>query len=112
MRQHIKHDIEKITEATLKLNDALAEGEKLIKADWSLDHTYGGLELKAKTMAVGRAAKLTFMGGSPGCQHVLRLDGKTSNGRSFVLEYLVDTYRDISGDRLPIQSLDMKVKSK
>jgi hypothetical protein len=111
-RPQFDHNIEKETVARLNLAGVLGKDEKLTKADWSLDHSYGNLTLKAKLTPAGRKAVLRFKGGSPGCQHVLRLDGKTSKGNPVELEYLVNTFRDSSQDHIFTTAPIMTVRTK
>jgi len=111
-RPQFDHNIERETEAQLNLADILGKNGKLTKADWSLDHNYGNLTLKAKVATTGRKAILSFKGGSPGCQHVLRLDGETSKGNKIELEYLVNTFRDSSQDHIHVTPPSMTVKIK
>lgn len=99
MREHIKHNVNKMTMHSVKWKIKASDPEdtkpvKVVESKWYFGQksnkfpTIGGMSFTDDT------TKVEIKGGSHGCSCPLVNEIKDAEGRTYKMEYLVDTFKD------------------
>lgn len=99
MREHIKHDVSKLTTHSVqwKIKASDAKDTKLVKiveSKWYFGQKSNKFPTIGEMGFIDDKTTVNIKGGSHGCSCPLVNEVKDAEGRTYKMEYLVDTFRD------------------
>ncbi len=99
MREHIKHDISKLTTHSVKWKIKASDSKdttlvKIAESKWYFGQKSSRFPVVVDKGFTDDTTKVEIKGGSHSCQCPLINEVKDAEGRTYKMEYLVDTFKD------------------